>query len=240
MLSLTSIRMAKEFDWIGQLRGLCTDWKEHTHADTKYYSGKLSIPFLGMLDTTFWFYLPDSRTLVVEDEENIKTLIAMRGKPTPSAWAADWATIEGGAFGMVMMDPSTRKAGKVHPADDQMDATEKRISEALGQILSKADHFIAGFDIGKTCQLNVTISSRTKEDGEAVAKSCDGLIAWAEEERKTAGKAGKDLPAKVSFSIRRGVDFEPQFRHQTGVRIEFKGGIGDLVKGIQELIQEEK
>src|SRR5262245_7768285 len=75
MMSLTSIRMEKDFDWVKQLKAWTEDWKEHTHAGVKYYSAKLSVPILGSKDTTSWFYLPDSRTMVVESDENIKNLI---------------------------------------------------------------------------------------------------------------------------------------------------------------------
>jgi hypothetical protein len=34
--------------------------------------------------------------------------------------------------------------------------------------------------------------------------------------------------------------YGPPVRSQTGVRIEFKGGMGDLVKGIGQMMQERK
>lgn len=43
-MSLTSIRMAKDFDWPKQLKEWGTDWKEHTHAGMKYFSVKVTIP----------------------------------------------------------------------------------------------------------------------------------------------------------------------------------------------------
>src|SRR5204863_5322622 len=36
MLSLTSVRMEKDFDWVKQLKEWGEDWKEHAHAGTKY------------------------------------------------------------------------------------------------------------------------------------------------------------------------------------------------------------
>ena len=82
-LSLTSVRMATEFDWVKQLRAWTTDWKEHAHGGGRYYSGKLSVPGLGPADATVWFYLPDGRTVVLESEENIKKLIDAKAKPLP-------------------------------------------------------------------------------------------------------------------------------------------------------------
>jgi hypothetical protein len=207
----------------------------------------VSIPLFGP-KTRFWFYLPDKRTVVFDQEEkNIKTLIERKGKPTlPPAWAADWATIEGGVFGLVMTDPSTKYAAKIHFAPPDKNQLAKRFREAWTEILSKAEHVIVGGDIGKTCRLDLIVSSRTAEDGNAVFATCNEIITWAEEQRKAAAITGKGLLPdllqlpKVELSIRCGVNFEPQFRHTTGVQIEFKGGIGDLVKGIVELEKDEK
>jgi beta-lactamase regulating signal transducer with metallopeptidase domain len=239
MLSLTSIRMVKTFDWVSQLREWCTEWKEHTHAGTTYYSGTMQIPLLPK-DTKYGFYLPDDRTLVVDKMENIKLLVAASGKPTPPVWAKDWKAIEGGVFGLVLTDTKKTAGRKDLLLADDADATEKRFGLAVGEILSKSDQVLVGFDIGRTCVLKMTVNSPTAEDGNAADKSCAELVRWAEEERKAATEAGKEFHAKTSLVIRRGVDFEPAFRHQTGIQIEFKGGMADLVKAITDLMGEKK
>jgi beta-lactamase regulating signal transducer with metallopeptidase domain len=239
MLSLTSVRMAKDFDWVGQLRDWCAAWQEHTHAGTKYYSGKFPAPLFGIVGARDWFYLPDARTLVVETEENVQALIAAGGKPARPAWAADWTAVESGVFGLVMTHPRAT-ARKVKPAAGDGDATERRVGLAAGEILSKADRVVIGFDAGRTCELSVTVNCPTREDCEAAARACEGLVTWAEEQRKAAAAAGMSLHAQTSLAVRRGVDFGPPVRHQTGVRIEFHGGLGDLVKAVRALTGEKK
>jgi hypothetical protein len=239
VLSLTSVRMAKDFDWVGQLRDWCADWQEHTHAGVKYYSGKMPSMLFGLVGAAGWFYQPDARTLVVETEENVKALIAAGGKPARPEWATHWATVERGVFGMVMTHPRAT-AGKVMPADGDGDETERRVGRAVGAVLSRADRVVIGFDAGRTCELSVTVDCQTREDCEAADRACEGLVRWAEEERQAAAGAGMGLHARTSLAVCRGVDFGPPVRHQTGVRIEFRGGLGDLVKAVGALTGEEK
>jgi hypothetical protein len=237
MLTLTSVRMAKDFDWLGQLRDWCAEWQEHTHAGTKYYSGKMPSMIFGLVGARAWFYLPDARTLVVETEENVKALVAAGGKPARPAWAADWAPVEGGVFGMVMTHPWAT-AGKVMPADGEWDETERRVGRAVGAVLSRADRVVIGFDAGRTCELSVTVDCPTREACEAADRACAGLVNWAEGERKAAAGDGTGLHARTSLAVRRG--FGWRVRHQTGVRIEFRGGLSDLVKAVGALTGEEK
>jgi hypothetical protein len=237
MLSLTSVRMAKDFDWVGQLRDWCADWEEHTHAGTKYYSGKMPSLLFGIVGARARFYQPDARTLVVETEENVKALIAAGGKPARPAWAADWAAVEGGVFGLALTHPRVTGA-KVVAADGDGDETEQRVGRAAGTILSRADRVVIGFDAGRTCELSVTVNCLTRDDCEAAARACEGLVSWAEQERKAAAGDGTGLHARTSLAVRRG--FGWRVRQQTGVRIEFRGGLGELVNAVRALTGEEK
>src|SRR5262249_38772513 len=110
-LSLVSVRMERDFDWVKQLKEWTTEWKEHSHAGATYYSARLTVysarltvPGLGNKEATVWFYVPDARTVVVEDEASIKKLIDRGGKPAAAPWADDWKAVERGMVAVVLPD----------------------------------------------------------------------------------------------------------------------------------------
>ena len=55
ILSLSMVRMSKDFDWSKQFQAWTKEWKEHTYGGAKMYSAKVTIPLIGFVDQTTWF-----------------------------------------------------------------------------------------------------------------------------------------------------------------------------------------
>ena len=233
MMSLTSIRMEKDFDWVKQLQVWGEDWKEYTHAGVKYYSAKMSVPILGFKDTTTWFYLPDSRTMVLEGEENIKKLIDAKGKPSSAAWAADWKAVEGGMVAVVLPDVKGKLAPKM-TADKSDDQTKQAVIATLSAICKKTSRAAVGFDLYKGCCCKLRLACPTADDAIDVDAGCQGITKLAraaieadpEDPKDPVAKAGK----KLSTCLVRGVEFGKTVDHVVEVRTSTPDGLADLLK----------
>ena len=227
MLSLSAIRMAKDFDWAKQFREWCGPLKEHTHGKGKYYSFKVDLPALGFFKHVPGFvYVPDARTAVLESESNIKDLIDGKKAPKP----LDWDKVEGGTFAVALADPKTRLAKKIAPPADLKDEDEKMIVAAMAAVFSKADSAVMGVEVGKTCRLKLTVSRAQTEVGVA-AEQNKAIENFTRAAGATAAKAGWGDPKKVMLTASMGVDSEPKPRAVSTLEVDFKGGLGELLGG---------
>lgn len=233
MLSLSMIRMSNDFDWAKQLQAWTTDWKEHAYGGSKMYSAKLTIPLLGFVDQTTWFYLPDGRTVVVESQENIKKLIDARGKPAAPAWADDWKTVQSGTFAMVIPDVKGKLANKV-PTDEGDDEVGKQVLKAVAVVAGKANRASVGVEVGTGCSITVRLACASATDAADVDVGCQALAKLAEaavagpEPTEPLEKAGH----KFSAMLVRGVEFTRAVDHVVEIRMRAEGGLTDVLKAV--------
>jgi BlaR1 peptidase M56 len=233
MMSLTSVRMEKDFDWVKQLKEWGEDWKEHARAGTKYYSGKMSVPVLGFKDQTVWFYLPDARTVVLESEENIKKLIDAKGKPAATPWADDWKTVQDGMVALVLTDVKGKIAPKM-PTEKTENAVEEAAVKSLFAIFKKTNRASMGLDLHEGCSVKIRLTCATAADAADVDEGCQALTKLAstaiegdtEDSKDPIAKAGK----KFSSCLVRGIEFGKTADHVVEVRMSAKDGFTDLLK----------
>jgi beta-lactamase regulating signal transducer with metallopeptidase domain len=233
MLSLGMVRMSKDFDWAKQLQAWTTDWKEHAYGGSKMYSAKLTIPLLGFVDQTAWFYMPDGRTVVLESEENIKKLIDARGKPAAPAWADDWKTVENGTFAMVIPDVKGKLAKSV-PTGEAEDEVSAQVCKAVAVVAGKASRASVGIEVGTGCSITVRLACASATDAADVDVGCQALAKLAEaavagpEPTDPLEKAGH----KFSAMLVRGVEFGKTVDHVVEIRMKAEGGLTDLLKAV--------
>jgi len=232
MLSLSMVRMAKEFDWVKQLKAWTTDWKEHAHGGVKYYSARLTAEFLGFKDTPFWFYLPDNRTAVLESEENIKKLIDAKGKPAATPWADDWKAGAGGSFALVLPDVKGKLAKKL-PGDTLEGDLAESMRKPLVAVCAKAARAAVGVDVGTGLVVTIRLACATADDAaevdagcQALAKLADAALAGEAEPSEPREKAGHALGA----SLVRGIEFGKTVDHVVEVRMKSETGLTELLK----------
>jgi beta-lactamase regulating signal transducer with metallopeptidase domain len=229
MMSLSSIRMAKDFDWVAQLKDWTTDWQEHTHNGAKLYSAKITLTVLGYKDMPMWFYLPDPRTVVMESDENIKKLIEAKGKPAATPWADDWKAVANSTMAVVIPDVKGTVAKKL-PEKPEGDITEA-ILKPMTTVFGKASRMTVGVDLSEGCEINVRFACASAEDAAVVDEGCQALAKIAEasfagsEELKAPEQAG----IRFTASLVRGIEFGKTVDHVVGVRMKTKMGIGELL-----------
>ncbi|HKA08099.1 MAG TPA: M56 family metallopeptidase [Gemmataceae bacterium] len=232
MLSLTSIRMEKEFDWVKQLKEWAEDWKEHTHAGNKYYSGKLTVPMLGFKDKAVWFYLPDAHTAVFESEENIKKLIDAKGKPAAAPWADDWKSIQDGMVAIVLTDVKGTLPPKM-PTEKAQSAVEEAAVKSILAIVKKTSRTAVGFDLREGISIKIRLACASAADAADVDEGCQALTKLAqtaiegdtEDPKDPLAKAGR----KFSTCLVRGIEFGKTVDHVVEVRMSAKDGVSDLL-----------
>jgi hypothetical protein len=231
MLSLSAVRMTKDFDWAKQLREWCGTLKEHSHGKGKYYSFKIDLPALGFFKHVPGFvYVPDPRTVVLESESNIKDLIDGKKAPEP----LDWDKVAGDTAAIALIDPKTRLAKKVAPPADHKDETEKKVTAALAAVFAKADSAVLGLDIGKTCRATFTVGCADAKDAEAVEQAYQGLLILAKDGFAAAEKAGLKLPAKPQLCTTHELESGSQPRHRLTITADYKGGLEELIGAFEK------
>src|SRR5262245_26413801 len=120
---------------------------------------------------TVCFYLPDARTVVVEDEPSIKKLIERKGKPAAALWADDWKAVERGMVAVVIPDVKGKLAKKV-PDEKSDDVMRAAVVTAIGDISAKASRMTAGFNMADGIDLQLLLKCEKPEDALAVHESC--------------------------------------------------------------------
>ena len=233
IMSLTSIRMEKEFDWVKQLKEWGSEWKEHAHAGAKYYSAKMTVPLLGPKESVMWFYLPDGRTMVLDSEENIKKLIDAKVKPTAPAWAGDWKAVEGGMVAVVLPDVKGKLAPKM-PTEKTDDAVKEAAIKSLIAISKKTARATIGVDLHDGCSIKLRLACATGMDAADVDAGCQAIMKFAQtvieddedKPQDPISKAGK----KFSAQLVRGVDFGTTVDHVVEIRMASKDGATELLK----------
>jgi hypothetical protein len=233
-LSLSSIRLAKDFDWVKQLKEWSTAWKEHAHGAAKYYSGTVTFPALGFKDTTVWFYLPDSRTAVIESEANIKALIDNQGKAPAQAWGKDWEAVEGGMFGLALTDVKGKLAKKL-PAEKADSPEVASLTNGLGAVFGKSRTAVVGLDLGDRLDLKLLIACENPTDAEGIHGECIDILASVRkmtdrdttepktELEKLGRKLSSEMIESTQISNRIGDD-------RVSVWIRTKTGIAEFLK----------
>lgn len=237
-MSLTSIRMAKDFDWIKQLKDWGSDWKEHSHKDVKYYSMKTTIPLLGQKDFTVWCYLPDARTAVLESEENIKKLIEFKGKPPKDAWRDDWKSVEGGSFALVFPDVKGKLAKKL-PTEKIESDLAATLLKPIAVMCKKTSRAAIGVDLSEGLSIKLRLMCANGTDAADVDDGCQSLAKLAkaalaedlDEKTDEATRSGVKLSSELvdSMLLVRGVE---SIDHVVEVRMKSKTGIGGLLKAL--------
>lgn len=226
-VSLAFVRTTKDIDWVAYMKDFCTEWQVLKHADTPYYSGKLSLPIVPG-DKAVYFYFPDQRTMVLESEATIKGYIDAKKKPVAKPeWASLWNHVEGSMMAMVLPNPKAELAPLLVP-DAEVKELDKQMIVAFGAIASKAKHAVIGLDTGRECRISATFGCATADDAIAVDEACQKFMKISDAALKDAKAFVKEHP--VQAMLRRGVDFGKATEHHVGLEYTIKGSLGDLFK----------
>jgi len=168
--SLT-VRMVTPFDWLAFLR----QWKlevEEVHDSRRVYH-KVKVP-RGMVDTnlefSFFVYLPDDRTLVINGhQEWIRELIRLDAPPVPALLrGADW---ERAGRGLLALAINNQEDGFSKPYD-----LGRPDDAMVVQCFQGVDRWVLGVADADALALHAEATARAPEAAESVARTIDGLV----------------------------------------------------------------
>jgi hypothetical protein len=196
-LSPTMIRSVKDFDWAKQFKIIFPKSEEVKCQGKMYYKvprGEVAAMLGGFFGSEIYYFIPDSRTIVFNTEENVKRFIR-EGKPSPPKfpWAKDWKHVEHdlGAFAI--------------SAGDQKWLKDRRPDK--GEVLAATAFFRNStslvFGIGQQKEFAFQMFAQT-ENEEKAAKTAQAIEEFLAECRKGLEQDAKEDPPKGSELVLHG------------------------------------
>jgi beta-lactamase regulating signal transducer with metallopeptidase domain len=194
MLGLNTVRTVKDFDWKAQVKKLVPEVEEVAYAGKTYLKLPRSPVFFRIANAkaAFCCYVPDSRTLVIDTEPNLRKLIDGKTAAPRHTWAEDWKCVERRvvAFAFDMQDKSWL-AERRQPED----GLEKE--ELL--ILKNTTSAAFGIDVAERFVIESILRCAGTEAGKQVARVVVGLTAKGHEEVGQELKEGKAEGFALTF-----------------------------------------
>jgi hypothetical protein len=142
MLALNMVRCTKEFDWKKLLAGLIPGTEPLQCGDKTYYKIPISVSAALMLGPQEMFYfIPDSRTVVFDTEENIRRLLERPRESAPATiWAEDWKKVERGLLAVARDMRDKQWLHDRKQQDEKMSPTEVVLVEESDSLVCGADY----------------------------------------------------------------------------------------------------
>jgi beta-lactamase regulating signal transducer with metallopeptidase domain len=104
--SLSMLRTVHDYDWAKLLKALLPGAVEVEYAGRIYYRFPEKHAFLPISTEVmkdYCFFTPDSRTVVIDKEKNVRRLIGRKpGEEPGQPWAKEWKQVERGLFAVVL------------------------------------------------------------------------------------------------------------------------------------------
>lgn len=173
IMGVATIRMAAPFDWLAFLRAWGIECVQVRVGERAYYkiTGKLR-PLLGPNPC---FYLPDDRTIVLAEGDELEKL-ARRGNPVVPAYltGTDWQEASRGLLAVAIgnHDGSFLKRYDLGRSDDA----------AILPLWQGADHWVASLADGETLSFRALATCTGGPEAQAIAKAAEALLRQGRQE----------------------------------------------------------
>jgi hypothetical protein len=194
MVGLNTVRTVKDFDWKAQVKKLVPEVEEVAYAGKTYLKLPRSPVFFRIANakTAFCCYVPDSRTLVIDTEPNLRRLIDGKTAAHRHTWAEDWKRIERRvvAFAFDMQDKSWL-ADRRQP--------EEGLEEDELLILKNTNSAAFGIDFVEKFVIESIVRCAGADGGKQVARVVAGLTAKGHEDVALELKEGKAEGFALTF-----------------------------------------
>jgi hypothetical protein len=229
---LHTVRCVGAFDWKGQMKEFFPQAEEIHHAGGVYYRQPKSEKTHGKLSGVC-YYIPDSRTMVMDGEDNLRKLMENKGKKAPAApWLEDWRKVDRGLLALAL-DP---RACNFKDAVNVKDAVER----GLLPLLDNA----SWLTLGVSGEEDMHIRAFAVCPGETAAgKVLAAATALLEHGRKAANAPtqdshGKDKSAALSEALAKQL-LQTAVLERKQTRVEFhceaRGGFNELLQSTFDL-----
>jgi beta-lactamase regulating signal transducer with metallopeptidase domain len=162
-----TVRTIKPFDWLGYLRQWHIDFVEVRSGGRVYY--RVTGPLAKALGPDGCVYLPDDRTLVLDEEKPIRALIDRRGPEAPAYLRGpDWERASRGLFAIAINnhEGSFAKSYDLGRPDDAVVLT----------LFKDVDYWTVNVDDADAIILHAAAACQTDDVREAIARTIDALV----------------------------------------------------------------
>jgi len=170
--SLSMMRSVRDFDWAKQFKTIFPKAEEVKYEGKAYYKvpgGDVAVLLGGVFGGEFFYYVPDSRTIVINSEDNIKRFIH-DGTAAQSKfpWAEDWKRVEHSlaAYAYSNRDLTWLK-DRTLTEDDVAGVTE---------LLENSESLVVGVDYQNSLNLQAFARAANEEKAQKSAEAFHGLL----------------------------------------------------------------
>jgi beta-lactamase regulating signal transducer with metallopeptidase domain len=168
LFNLNLIRAVKPFDWKKQIHAWATEVVEEHYEGKVYYKGPKGI-FMRDRGPDVAFYVPDVRTLLVDEEAGIQRAIHRGPAPYPEGeWAEGWKQVEHSLVAVAIFNRDQSWGPAVQGA--------KEPEQAVTDLFTHIKGLVLGFDAGEEVVLRILTTSATEEDAATVATAAGALL----------------------------------------------------------------
>jgi beta-lactamase regulating signal transducer with metallopeptidase domain len=172
VMQVVMVRAVKPFDWKSAIESLVPEIKEIQCGDQVYYEiPKFFIPFL---TPPVHFYVPDDRTVVFDNETNLRGLIQKKSSTLPACvWTEGWKQVEHSMCAQAM-DWGDKRLSEALKEDQEPKDTEAAILRLFYQT---PNQLVAGFDLQDDFRFRILAKYHAEKDAQAIATNAKALIA---------------------------------------------------------------
>jgi hypothetical protein len=229
LASVSMIRSVKDFDWAQQFKSIFPKSEEVKCEGKVYYKvprGQIPAPLGSFLSFEIYYYVPDSRTVVINTEENLQRLIH-DGKLPPQKfpWAEDWKRVEHGLAAYALSNRDLTWLKDRTPTEDDF--------AGMIALFQNSESLVAGVDYQKTFVFQALARAANDEATGKTTEAIDGLLDHARQTlKKDAEKGLPEGPVRAIY------DFEIEILNKSSVtrksrevhwRSEPKGSLSELL-----------
>jgi beta-lactamase regulating signal transducer with metallopeptidase domain len=179
LTSVSMMRSVRDFDWAKQFKTIMPKAEEVRYEGKVYYKvprGDVAQVLGGVFGAEFFYYVPDSRTIVINSEENIRRLIH-DGKPVklPFPWAEDWKRVEHNLAAYALSNRDLTWLEARTPTED----------EEMTSLLKNSESLVVAVDYQSSLNLQAVARAANEETAQKTAEAVHRLIENAHKSKKT-------------------------------------------------------
>jgi beta-lactamase regulating signal transducer with metallopeptidase domain len=211
--SLSMMRSVKDFDWAKQFKTIFPKAEEVKYEGKAYYKvpgGDVAALLGGVFGGEFFYYVPDSRTIVINSEDNIRRFIHDGKAAQPKfPWAEDWKRVERSLAAYAYSNRDLTWLKDRTPTEDDV--------AGVAALLENSESLVFGVEYQNSLSLQAIARAANEETALKTAEAVHGILEYA---LKTLKKdAERELPQGREKAV---YDLEFEILDKSTVRREGK------------------
>lgn len=227
----TLVRATNDFDWKEHLKNMRPDVVEVPFEGKVYYKFPNGFPPLYGKDLCFT--VPDSRTVVFEEEKNLRLLLSSANQPQPQpAWAEDWKRINRSLIAVAVSTSNDRWFRDRKPSEGAKD-------RVLATILAKVNSLAISVEYTDGFKLQAFTRCKSDEAGVEIVAMAKGVLALIckdiDDAATTLSQGQSPSAPSTDFEPIKGILKQSRIERQGTLiiwRSEAKGGFAEVIAAL--------